>query len=106
MENPSPDSVPPELQVWVDTELTFEGTGAPAEHQKIESALGHLPGVASLTFVKERVAIRHDPLRITGAELRERMAQAGFKVSEAETASSDPVSDLGEEGGAAGTAEK
>jgi hypothetical protein len=98
MENPSPDSVPSELQAWMDTEMAFEGTGSPMEHQKIESALGHLEGVASLTFVKDRVAIRYDPEKITSARLRELMGQAGFKVSDVLCAPSDPVADLLDEG--------
>lgn len=85
--------------MWVDTEMTFEGTGSPAEHQRIEAALGHLPGVGSLSFVKDRVAIRHDPEVATSAQFLELMGQAGFNVTEVHTASSDPVADLGEGGG-------
>ena len=104
MENPSPDSIPPELQVWVDTEMSFEGSDSPAEHQKIQSLLGRLPGVGSLSFVGDRVAIRYDPEKVTGAQLREQLAQAGFKVSEVHSASSDPVDDIHENDGASGGA--
>ena len=99
MDNEPADRTPPELQVWMDTEMTFEGTGSPSEHQKIEAALAHLPGVGSLSFVRDRVAIRHDPEVATNAQFLELMSQAGFKVTEVHTASSDPVSDLGEDSG-------
>lgn len=104
MENPSPDSIPPELQVWVDTEMSLEGSGSPAEHQKIQSLLGCLPGVGSLSFVGDRVAIRYDPEKVTGARLCELMSQAGFKVSEMHSASSDPVDDIHENDRASGGA--
>ncbi len=98
MENDPVDPVPPELQVWVDAEIALEGRISPADHQTIESAFGKLPGVASLTFVDNRVAIRYDPERITLAQFRGLIAQAGFRVSDVESGASSPAVEPTEEG--------
>ena len=93
MENERHDEIPPELQVWVDTEISLEGRSSPQDHQKIQSALENVPGVESLSFVLDRVALRYDPERVTGSQLRDLIEKAGFRVSEVETAPSDPVAD-------------
>lgn len=99
MENEPPADVPRELQVWVDTEIQIEGRNSPAEHQKIESALRDLPGIGSINFLADGIAIRHDPEHTTAARLRGIIVQAGFRIAKIKTASSDPVDDVHTESG-------
>jgi hypothetical protein len=99
MENEPPADIPPELQVWVDTEIRIEGRNSPIEHQTIESALKDLPGIASINFLEDGVAIRHDPERTTAARIRAIIGEAGFRISQSKTASYDPVDDVHTERG-------
>jgi len=99
MENEPPADIPLELQVWVDTEIRIEGRNSPIEHQTIESALKELPGIASINFLEDGVAIRHDPERTTAARIRAIIGQAGFRIAKMKTASSDPVDDVHLESG-------
>lgn len=99
MENEPPADIPLELQVWVDTEIRIEGRNSPIEHQTIESALKDLPGIASINFLENGIAIRHDPERTTAARIHAIIGQAGFRISQSKTASYDPVDDVPTEKG-------
>jgi len=96
MEDESADQIPPELQVWVDTEIIIPGMNTPMDHQKLEVVLRDLPGVDSVNFLEGRVAIRHDPERITEAKLSKLISQAGYEVSGMESEASTPFVEPGE----------
>ncbi|MDR3402354.1 MAG: heavy-metal-associated domain-containing protein [Chthoniobacter sp.] len=91
MSDESPASVPPELQVEVDLELTVDGLRSAVEHQKVEAALVALPGVQSVSCSENTVAIRYDPEKVTKAKLSELIAAAGFSISRTASASPTPT---------------
>jgi hypothetical protein len=78
------------LQVFVDIEIVVEGLKTPADQQKLEGALAALPGIKSLNFVEKRIAIRYDPETVTKAKLCALIAEAGFQVTDVESASVSP----------------
>jgi copper chaperone CopZ len=89
MSDESPASVPSELQVVVDLELTVEGLNSAVEHQKVEAALVAVPGVQSVSCAENTVSIRYDPEKVTNAKLSALIAAAGFSISR--TASESPA---------------
>lgn len=98
MVDDSSPPIPHELQVWVDTEISVAGLDAPPVQQRVQSLLAALPGIESVSFIAGKLAIHYDPELTTTAEFCEAIAQAGFDVSEVETAPAAPIIDVsGEE---------
>ena len=89
----SSDEIPPELQVVVDTEILLEGVKSPVDHQKLETALAAAQGIESVSFLENKLAIRYDPERVTKARMEELIREAGFQISNVESASASPSID-------------
>jgi len=97
MSDESSASIPPELQVLLDLELTIEGSHSPAEHQKLQATLVAVPGVDSVSFSENIIAIRYDPERITKAGLSQLITAASFSISGTASATPTPVVEPGSE---------
>jgi copper chaperone CopZ len=93
MDDASSASIPPELQVVLDLELTIKGATAAVEHQKLQAALAELPGVKSVSFSGDRTAIEYDPEKITKARLTELIGAAGYSISGSDSAPPTPPID-------------
>jgi hypothetical protein len=86
-------SIPPELRVLLDLELTVADANSPADHQKLQAALVDVPGVNSVSFPEGKIAIQYDPQKITKARLTELIGSAGFSVSGSDSAPPVPPVD-------------
>lgn len=91
MDNEPSGPVPPELRVVMDMEIQLQEPVSYADQQKLESQLLAVPGVESLNFLENGLAIRYDPETVTRASLCGSITQAGFRVSDVESASSSPT---------------
>lgn len=85
--------IPPELKAIMDVEISIDGLESPAEQQRLRSLLENLPGIESVSFLERKIAIRYDAELTISARLCEVMVQAGFKLSDVETASTIPTID-------------
>jgi len=92
MENEPSDSVPPELQALMDTEIEVKAMSA-VQEQELESALVSVPGVASFSSSECKLTIRYDPEQVSAAHLRALITQQGFEIIGAESAPSSPPID-------------
>lgn len=93
MGDESSASIPPELRVVLDLELTLEGANTAADHQKLQDTLSGVPGVDSVSFSEGKVAIQYEPEEVTKARLSELLAGAGFRISGADCATPAPSVD-------------
>jgi len=86
----NPDHLPHE---FVDAEISVAGLETPAHEQALNTALGELDGIESLTISPGKIAVEYDPLRITQAKLSEVIRTAGFGVDEVESGLASPITD-------------
>jgi hypothetical protein len=93
MADDSSASTPPELQVLLDMEMTVEGLESAGNHQKLQAALVDVPGVESVSFTKDKLAIQYHPQRVTKERLSELIRAAGFSITGSESAPPAPPID-------------
>jgi hypothetical protein len=89
-EAPAPDQTPRE---FIDAEIAVGGLDTPADEQALSSALSCLDGIQTLSVAGGKVAVEYDPVRITKAQLSEKIASAGYRVAEVESAPASAISD-------------
>jgi hypothetical protein len=97
MEDKSSHSVPPELRVRLDAEITVDGLRSDADQPVLESELADVRGVESLEFREGKVSIRYDAERVTEKQLREKVRQAGFQVEDSKVAPATPPVEAADE---------
>jgi hypothetical protein len=78
-------SIPPELQVLLDLQVTIKGMAAATDHQILQAVLVDVHGVESVSFWEEQVAIRYDPQRVTQHRLHDLITAEGFTISKEES---------------------
>jgi len=93
MGDESSASIPPELRVLLDVEMTVEGLNSSADQQKLHAALVDVPGVESVSFSENKIALQYDPETVTKAHLTGLIGAAGFTVSGSESAPPAPSVD-------------
>ena len=87
------EKIPPELQTWMDAQVSVEGLDSPEDQPRLQSLITAMPGVAESSFADGIIAIRYDPERTTQAEICEAIVHAGFTVSAVESAPASPIID-------------
>jgi hypothetical protein len=90
MDDQPSDPIPQELRVLLDAEFVVDGLRSDADQPKLESALSGVPGIEALSFLEGKLAIRYDAERVTEAQLREKIRQAGFQITGSEAAPASP----------------
>jgi len=93
MGDDSSDSIPPELQVLMDVEITIKGLQAATDHQKLQSILADVPGVESVSLWEDKVGIRYSPEIVTRHQLHELITAAGFSIGNEDGARPTPSVD-------------
>lgn len=93
MGDDSSDSIPPELKVLMDLEVTIKGMVAATDHQKLQSVLADVAGVEMLSFWEDRVSIRYCPETVTRHRLHELIVAAGFSIGGEDSAQPMPSVD-------------
>jgi hypothetical protein len=93
MGDDSSDSIPPELKVLMDLEITIKGMAAATDHQKLQSVLVDVPGVESVSFWEDTVGIRYCPETVTQHRLHELIVAAGFSIGDEDSARPTPSVD-------------
>ena len=84
-------SIPPELQVLLDLQVTIKGMVAVTDHQKLQAALVGVGGVESVSFWEDKVGIRYNPERVTQHRLHELITAEGFSIANEESARPSPT---------------
>lgn len=77
----------------LDLELTVEGLESAVNQQTAQAALVDEPGVESVTFVENKIAIQYDPEKVTQARLTELIRAAGCSISGSDSAPPAPPID-------------
>ena len=85
MADSSSDSIPPELRVLLDLEVTVKGRNSVVDHQKLQDTLAETAGVLSVAFLEDRIAIQYDAESISKAQLVALIKAAGFTIGEADS---------------------
>jgi hypothetical protein len=86
-------SIPPELQVLLDLQVTIKDLASATDHQKMQAALSGLTGVESVSLWEDKVSIRYDPEKITQHGLHDLIAAEGFFILKEESARTAPTMD-------------
>jgi len=94
MGDDSSDSIPPELKVVMDLEVTIKGMAAATDQQKLQSVLADVPGVEVVSFWEDKVSIRYCPETVTRHRLHELIVAAGFSIGDEDSAQLTPSVDL------------
>lgn len=95
MGDDSSASIPPELKVLMDLELTIKGMAAATDHAKLQSALAEVPGVEEVSLWEGKVAIRYCPETVSRHQLHELITTAGFTIGNEDSAPPAPSVDPG-----------
>ncbi len=93
MADDSSASIPPELTVLMDLEVTIKGTVAATDQPRLQNVLEHVPGVESVSFSEDKVGIRYCPETVTRHRLHELITAAGFAIGNEDGASPTPTMD-------------
>lgn len=86
-------SIPPELQVLLDLQVTIKGLASATDHQKLQAALAGVSGVESVSLWEDKVGIRYYPETITQHRLHELITAEGFSIVTEESARPSPTMD-------------
>ena len=93
MGDDSSASIPPELRVLMDLEITIKGMVAVTDHQRLQSILSDVPGVESVSLWEDKVGLRYCPETITRHQLHELITAAGFSIGNEDNARPTPSVD-------------
>lgn len=94
MADDSSASIPPELQVLMDLEVTVKGMNAATDHQKLQTALVGVAGVDAVSFWEDKVEIRYEPECITRHQLHDLIIAEGFTIAAEDSEPPTPSVDL------------
>jgi hypothetical protein len=86
----------PGLHEYVDAEFTIEGLDSTRE-TALRDALQKLPGLESLSILHGKVIAHYEPVFLSRKHLEEAMQRAGFRITEAKTTPSSPLTDAFEQ---------
>ena len=86
----------PGLHEYVDAEFMIEGLDSTRE-TALRDALAKIPGLESLSIAHGKVIAHYEPVFLSRKHLEEAMQQAGFRITEAKTTLSSPLTDAFEQ---------
>ena len=89
---PTDNASEPGLHEYVDAEFTIEGLNSTRE-SALRDVLQKLPGLESLGILHGKVIAHYEPVFLSRKQLEEAMQRAGFRVTEAKTTLSSPLTD-------------
>ena len=87
----------PGLHEYVDAEFTIEGLDSARAETALRDALEKIPGLESLSILHGKVIAHYEPVFLSGKLLEEAMQRAGFRITEAKTTPSSPLTDAFEQ---------
>jgi hypothetical protein len=90
MDTETSASIPPELRAVLDLEFTIQGRNTAVAQQQLADTLAGLPGVASVSFSEDKIAIEYDPQDVCQKRLRELVVNAGFAIAGCDAAPPQP----------------
>ena len=92
-EQPTDLSKEPGLHEYVDAEFTIEGLDSPSREKALHDALEKLPGLERLSILHGKAVAHYEPVLLSRKQLEEAIQRAGFRIAEAKTTPSSPLTD-------------
>jgi len=86
-------SIPPELRVLLDLQVTVKDLASATDHQKLQAALAGVSGVESVSLWEDKVGIRYEPEKVTQHRLHDLITGEGFSIVNEESARPAPTMD-------------
>ena len=86
-------SIPPELRVVMDLEITIQNLSSVSDHQRLQDALTAVAGVECVYVWENKVGVRYDPERVSRHQLHEIVVREGFVIGGEDSAPPAPSVD-------------